>query len=165
MYGHSLFPTYFVLLLQCDKLPSPHFLQALLRVWIYLCPSNTELKDSQDISQMACITAQKQYFACRGRGELETWMKQPGWSCFNMHLLHGKFEKAKSETAKWFSIVTGKESFVFDIRIPMKSHTSTMHNKAEFGEKKSQIPLLNVLSVMQIKAHFLTFALLRVCSL
>ncbi len=29
IYGHSLFWAYFVLLLQCDKLPSPHFLQAL----------------------------------------------------------------------------------------------------------------------------------------
>lgn len=42
---------------------SKHF----LRVWIYLCPSNIELKDRQDISQMACNTAQKQYLTlCLG---------------------------------------------------------------------------------------------------
>lgn len=61
MFGHSLLWAYFVLLLQCDKLPSPHFLQAFLRAWIYQRPSNIELKDSQVISQMAGNTVQKQY--------------------------------------------------------------------------------------------------------
>lgn len=50
---------FFVLLLQCDKLPSPHFLQAPMRGWIYLLLF--------DISQMECNTAQKQYLTlCLG---------------------------------------------------------------------------------------------------
>lgn len=66
MYEHSLlwveffFLSFFlVLLLQCDKLPSPHFLQAPMRGWIYLLLF--------DISQMEYNTAQKQYFTlCLG---------------------------------------------------------------------------------------------------
>lgn len=66
MYEHSLLwveffflSFFFVLLLQCDKLPSPHFLQAPMRGWIYLLLF--------DISQMEYNTAQKQYFTlCLG---------------------------------------------------------------------------------------------------
>lgn len=50
---------FFVLLLQCDKLPSPHFHQAPMRGWIYLLLF--------DISQMEYNTAQKQYLTlCLG---------------------------------------------------------------------------------------------------
>lgn len=66
MYEHSLLwveffflSFFFVLLLQCDKLPSPHFLQAPMRGWIYLFLF--------DISQMEYNTAQKQYLTlCLG---------------------------------------------------------------------------------------------------
>lgn len=50
---------FFVLLLQCDKLPSPHFLQVPMRGWIYPLLF--------DISQMEYNTAQKQYLTlCLG---------------------------------------------------------------------------------------------------
>lgn len=104
MYEHSLLwveffflSFFFVLLLQCDKLPSPHFLQAPMRGWIYLLLF--------DICQMEYNTAQKQYFTlCLGADESESQMNQAGWSHFCMHLQCGNFEKANSEIVMRFSL-------------------------------------------------------------
>lgn len=108
-------------LLQRDKLLSSRF----LRVGLYLGPSNIELKDSQDISQTACNTRQKQYLTlCLGGNAIEAQMNQAVWSNFSMHSLYGK--KDKPEIAMHFSVIACTECFIFDIRIPVIARLSAL---------------------------------------
>lgn len=86
-------------------------------------------------------------FVFRGRGNWKLgWNSQFDLTSTCTYCM-ANLKKAKSEIAKWFSVVTGRECFVFDIRIPMKSYASTMHNKAAFDDTKSHKSLCKICSL------------------
>lgn len=112
--------------------------QHFLWVWIFPHPSNIELKDRHDISQMAGdMTEILLDFVFSGKAQLETWMNQPVWSRLNMHSLHDKFAKAVCETWKWFHLVKGREGFTSCMCVHVWLSACTVHNTRRENTKFS----------------------------
>lgn len=123
-------------LLQHDKLSSLHCLQALLRVHPFQYRTKRQPRYFPNGMQYSTETIPD--FVFRGKGNWKL-----GWiSHFDLAstCTYGVANlKRPNLKSQWFSLVTGRECYIFDMKITVMSPASTMHNKAVFDDTHKKI--------------------------